>query len=333
MRTLIALAAALAAGCSPHSAPTAPEELPPARVRTATVAGATVPLAQEVAGTVRPAERAVVSAKVMGTVRSLRAELGRPVRAGETIATLAAAELEARVAQARASLDQARRDFERESGLLGSGVSTADAVRTLQDRVRIAEAALAEAETVLSYTSVTAPFDGVIARRFVNEGDLATPGLPLVEVEGVGRLQAEVEVPEGLPLLERGASVALRSGDHRLTGTIAEISPASDPSSRTRLAKVDVPAGAPVLSGQFVRVRWPAGQSTSLRVPAEAVSRIGQMERILVVQDGRARMRLVRTAAAEGGWVDILSGAVAGETVVLGDAPAVRDGQRVEVSP
>ncbi len=330
-----ALAAGLAlalAGCS-RERPSEPA-LPTVAVRTAEVLAVTEALSIELPGTVRAVERAALAPKVTGAVESLPVVLGQSVKAGDVLVRISANEIGARLAQAEASLGQARRDLQRETSLLAKNASAAETVRGLEDRVRLMEATVAEARTMLGYTVITAPFDGVIARRFVNEGDLATAGSPLLEIENPVRQRVEVEVPESLAGIPVGASALIRIGETELPGRVAEVSPALDPVARTLLAKIDLPARAAVRSGQFARVAWPAGEGRALVVPANAVTPFGQMERVFVVAGGKAVLRLVKTGARRGEQIEILAGLSAGEQIATGPAAAnLRDGQPVEVKP
>lgn len=330
----VALAFASAIGCSrghDESRARAPETGPAIPVTVAPVERLTTPRLIEVPGTVRPVDRATVSAKVMGTIDSIAITLGQRVARGDVLLTISAAEIEARLAQAEARLEQVTRDYEREKGLLADGASTDAAVRSLESEQRAARAGVAEARTMLSYTRITAPFDGVIAARFVNEGDLATPGVRLVEIEGIGRLRVETEVPESLGTIAPGTPVGVQVAGNDIQGTLAEISAAADEQSRTVFAKIDLPAGAQVRSGQFARASFPAGQGEILAVPATAISLFGQMERVFVVENGRAALRLVRTGARRGEHVEVLGGLDAGEQVVTSTPNGLRDGQPVEI--
>jgi len=120
---------------------------------------------------------------------------------------------------------------------------------------------------------------------------------------------------------------------HSVPGQLAELSPAADPVSRTRLAKLDLPAGSPARSGQFVRVLWPAAGDTVFTVPASAVSVLGQMERVFVVTAGHAQLRLVKTGARLSDRIQLAAGVDAGETVILSPSASLRDGQSVEIRP
>ncbi|MBP6506714.1 MAG: efflux RND transporter periplasmic adaptor subunit [Opitutaceae bacterium] len=308
-------------------------EAAPLAVRTGVVTSTVMRQTQAVAGTVRPAERAVVAARIMGTVTLADLAVGRQVRAGATLVTLQADELTARVAQARALVNQADRDYDREQALAAKGASTTEAVRAASDRRDQARAALQEAEAALTYTRISAPFDGVLTGDFVNPGDLASPGQPLFELEGIDHMRVEAQIPEALGLPVMGREIAVQCAAGAITGQLVEFSPAADAGSRSRLAKIELPAGAGVHSGEFVRVLWPAGSEVTLTVPASAVVVFGQMERVFTVNHDRAGLRLVKTGGRHGDAVVVLAGLDAGEAVVLHPPAGLRDGQLLKVIP
>lgn len=331
----VAVFALTFAGCGRHEpAATAVPELPPAQVRLAKVRAHEAPALTETTGTVRPVQRAVLAAKVMGTIEELPVTLGQSVRAGEVLVKISAAEISARLLQAQAQLNLARRDLERERDLLEKGASTAETVNSLQDRVALTEAMVREAEAMLGYATLRAPFDGVVARKLVNAGDLASPGQPLLEIEGLGAFEIETSVPDSLAgALRIGLPIAVEipaAGLH-FEGRLAELSSAADPLARTVMAKIAVPANAAVRSGQFARVQVPGAPVRVLLVPAAAVSHFGQLERIFVASNGRAQLRLVKTGATRGDRIEIASGIDADESVVVDPPAGLRDGQPLEV--
>jgi RND family efflux transporter MFP subunit len=264
--------------------------------------------------------------------------LGQRVKAGDLLVKISAGEISARVLQAKSQLNQAQRDMERERDLLAKGASTSDMVKGLEDRYAMTHAMVAEAEVMLGYAMVRAPFEGVVARKTSDVGDLAAPGMPLLEIEGTGGFQIEAGIPDSLaPGLVPGASFEVDvpvAGAH-FTGSLMELSSSADPSSRTVTAKISVPAGSEVRSGQFARVQVPGQSSRALFAPASAVSTLGQMERVFVVGESGAVLRLVKTGALRGSAgqqnVEILSGLSNGERVVLDPPAGLREGQRLEV--
>ncbi|MCX6954749.1 MAG: efflux RND transporter periplasmic adaptor subunit [Verrucomicrobia bacterium] len=339
LRFLLILSSAVSlwAGCSRHERPAAGEVLPAIRVRTAAVQRETLPLAVETTGTVRAVERAAIAAKVSGTISSLPLVLGQQVRAGEVLLTISAAELTARVAQVRAEIAQVERELARERTLFSTGAGPADAVKTLEDRLALATAAMREAETMVAYTSVRAPFAGTVTRKYVEAGDYASPGAPLLQLDGRSRFEIEVGIPESLAAgLTVGTALEVEPGPGpaRVSAPIAELSSAADSAARTITAKLAVPTGTSVRAGQFVRVFLPGAPVTVLLIPGNAVSLFGQMERVFVVGErDRASLRLVKTGATHGNRVEILSGLEPTDRVVLDPSTTLRDGQPLTLAP
>ena len=156
----------------------------PVKVRVAVAKAENSPAITLITGVVRPVERAQLAAKVMGAVEEIPVTLGQAVRRGDVLVRIGAAEIGARVAQAQSQANQAGRDLAREKDLLPKGASTAEMVSNLEDRYASDLAVLREAEVMQGYSTLRAPFDGVISRKFVNAGDLASPGMPLLDIEG-----------------------------------------------------------------------------------------------------------------------------------------------------
>lgn len=341
MKSVIYLLPALAllAGCSKPAdlVAAAGAQLPPVKVHAVSVSVEPTTAFTEVTGTVHPVQRAALAAKLMGVIEEMPVTLGQAVHAGDRLVKISAGEINARLTQAQAQLNVARRDLARERDLLPKGASTADMVRGLEDRLTQTEAMVHEAEIMLGYADIRAPFDGVVARTFAHPGDLATPGVVLLVLEGTADFQVEAAVPESLVAgLVRGASLAVEVPTSGLTftGTLAELSSAADPQSRSVLAKISVPAGPVVRSGEFVRVRVPGATGPALLVPVTALSVLGQMERVFVAGTGsQAVLRLVKSGSVQGDRVEILSGLDAGERIIVNPPAALREGQPLEILP
>jgi RND family efflux transporter MFP subunit len=332
------LSFALLVGCAKHPKATvdAAANLPPAKVHLATARIEESPQLIEVTGTVRPVQRAIIAAKVMGAIEEMPFALGQRIKAGDLLVKISAGEISAKVAQAQVQLNMATRDLERERGLLSKNASTSDTVKNLEDRFAMAEAMMREAEVMLGYAAVRAPFDGVVSRKMANAGDLAAPGIPLLEVEGVDVFQVEAGVPESLAAhmtLGTALTVEVSGTDTPLGGRLVELSSAADALARTVQAKISLPADAAVRSGQFARVFVPGRPIRVLFAPSSAVSTLGQMERVFVAQNNRAVLRLVKTGASRGDRIEILSGVAEGESLVQTPPAALREGQVLEVQP
>jgi RND family efflux transporter MFP subunit len=224
-----------------------------------------------------------------------------------------------------------------DAGLKAAQASVEQArASTAQAEARMAQAAaqLASAETMLSYGRISAPMAGVVTERFVDPGDLASPGMPLLEIEQTGEYQLEAAVPESLiSALRVGQQVgiAIESlGESGPTeGRIAQINPAADAASRTFTVKVALGSPAGLRSGLYGQLLLPGAERSGLSVPSSAVVSRGQIQSVFTVEDATARLRLVTLGDLLDGRYGVLSGLTAGDRVVL-DPADITDGSPVE---
>lgn len=321
-------------GCGKkHESPAAAgEALPSAAVRVQKIDTVRQPAVEEVVGTVQPKLQAVIEAKVSGRIKQLPVTLGQSVKQGDLLVELATLEIQAKLDQANAAFRQAELEFNRTSNLRQQNAATQAELDAVQARYNVAKAAVAEAEALSEYAKIVAPFDGVIARKLADEGDLAMPGKPLLELEGRAGLRLVTDVPAllaGHVSPEAKLAVRLDTIADAITGMVAEISPGADPASRTVRVKVDLPASPGLRAGQFGRLAVPLNEATFLFVPPQALVRRGQLEILFVVTDGKAQMRLVRTGKQAAQGIEILAGLTPGEVVVVEGAAKLLDGQPV----
>jgi membrane fusion protein (multidrug efflux system) len=328
----------LLAGCGKHGGePATPgPSAPPVAVQVVAVAVQPLWDEEEVVGNVEAAQRAVLSAKVTGVIEVINVAPGARVTRGQVLASIDAREIKARLDSAVAAQDQAQKDYARIERLLKSGSSTRQEFDAATTRLRTSDAALVEARTMLQYTEISAPFDGVVTRKLVEVGDLATPGKPLLEMENSSLLRFECEIPEALvDRVSMGAElpVMIDAAGVTLTGKVSEIAPSASAGSRTFLVKLDLPPAEKLRAGQFGRVRVPVRERPAVLVAEGAVVRRGQIESVFVAEEGFARLRLVKTGRKMNGQVEVLSGLSGGESVVVSDAHLLKDGAAVEVQP
>lgn len=209
-----------------------------------------------------------------------------------------------------------------------AGVSRADS------RIAQSRAMTLSARTALEFTRVRAPFDGVVLARPAQVGDLAAPGAPLYVIEQDGGVRVEVALPESLAgsvSLGQEVEVRVDANASVLTGTVGEIAPQVDPATRAFMVKVDLPSDATGLNpGMFARVRFDRPAPDALTVPVAAISARSSLDRLFVVEDGVAQLRLVTLGVVAGERVVVLSGLSPGESVVVDPPSNLRDRDSVE---
>lgn len=335
---LLACMLLMLTGCKGENHQTArqAEPLTIVRVKIATADRASAQGQIELLGTVEPVDKAIIAAKVTGTITKMPVRLGSTVKQGQLLVTISANEIAAKLRQAQAQQEQAKRNLDRETRLLAKNASTPQTVKSMEEGYRMAQAVYREAKTMAGYTTITAPFAGQITAKPVNTGDLASPGAPLLVLENNRRLQVVTSVPEALVVnIHPGDKLSVRipAADLVTTGTVAEIAPAADPASRTAPVKIDIDSSAKLRSGQFARISMAANGNQTLFVPATAVIPFGQMERLFVARDGKAELRLVRVGIRLGTMVEILAGLDPDEQVVVTNNSHLVDGQPLEIMP
>src|SRR5215831_1845624 len=324
---------ALLSGCVSEAPARPRREVPPRVVRVEQTQLTERPVLTEVVGTVRATRSATIAPLISGTVVEVRVGLGSSVRAGDALVKLSAREIEARLDQTRAVSEQAARDRARATSLVGQGAISVAEYESAMSQWSVARARQTEASSIAERRVLRAPFAGVITSKLTSVGDTALPGQPLLVLEAPSALRLEAQVPETTgESLAIGDPVPVRVEglDHDLEGRLAEIQPAADAASRTRLFKIDLPETSGLRSGQFGRALLTSGAAPAVTVPSEAVVRHGQLESVFIVDSGIAQLRLVRSGREWKGQVEISSGLSGGEKVAVAGAAGLVDGDRVE---
>jgi RND family efflux transporter MFP subunit len=191
---------------------------------------------------------------------------------------------------------------------------------------------------MLGYTRLHAPFSGVVTARMADPGTMASPGIPLLQIDQSGALQLQTTVDESaISALHKGMKVQVEIdsvGLTALTGTIAEINAAADSASHNFLVKIDLPTSSLLRAGMYGTAEFPNGLRQAILIPRSSVVSRGSLSCVYVLDSrGIAQLRSVTLGASHGNLVEVLSGISAGEKLV--DAPADRDlaGRRIEVQP
>lgn len=356
------VALVLLAGCA-RGTP-APAEPPTAMAQLVRSAAEPMPQTIETAGTIHAKETATISAQVPGPIRRVFVQAGDRVSAGQLLVTLddaamqsslnqasaaqAAAEKQQAAAQANAQLAagtlaryEILRDQKSVSPQEFDEVEKRSQAATLQVQAmeaqrQGAQAGVAGARTQLGYTTLHAPFAGIVTARMADPGTLAAPGVPLLQVDRDGPLQVYTTVDESLiGSVRMGMKVPVHLDGQEaagLSGTVAEIVPAADPASRSFLVKLNLPAAKNLRAGMYATAGFPGATKTAILASQSAITMRGSLACVYAIDaDGVAQLRYVTVGNPHEDRVEILSGVAAGEMLV--DHPGDRDlaGKRIEV--
>ena len=196
--------------------------------------------------------------------------------------------------------------------------------------------------TLLSYASITVPFDGIITKRYADPGALIEAGtastqtMPLVELAQDNLLRLRFPVPESMaPLVHIGESVEFQvsSLGEKETGKISRFADKVDRSTRTMVTEVDVPnPNGHFRPGMYAYVRLILHENkAALAIPVQALA-VGEKPTVLVVNNaGMVELRTVTTGIETPDKVEIKSGIKDGELVVVGNHSGIHPGLTVNV--
>ncbi len=319
------------------------------------------PLLLHATGTLHAHESAQVSPQVPGRLVEVLVHEGDQVRAGQLLARLddgaqrsaveqaeagyKAAEQAQSAAQSDASLATATLDrykklqadksvSPQEMDEVARRAEGANArVESMRQQSEAARAQLSGAKTMLAYTQIRAPFNGVVTSRSADPGTFASPGMPILVVDHAGPLELQSNIDESVTSsLRTGMKIPVAVNGLTLTGTLSEIVPAADPASHTILVKIQIPAEKQLKAGMFGTAQISIGSHKAVFVPMSAVVERGSLPCVYVLDQGSiAQLRYITLGAKQDNLVEVLSGLAVGETVV--DSPADRDLAGMRIAP
>jgi RND family efflux transporter MFP subunit len=308
-------------------------------------------------------------AKVPGYVERVLVDRGSVVKQGELLVELSAPEMAAQIAEAESKVqateadrlqaeaqavaaqstyDRMKQAAETPGAVAGNELVVAEkqveAAKALLNSRRqaskAAEAAVRSLKDLEAYLRIPAPFEGVVTDRMVHPGALVGPGndIPLLIVQQVSHLRLVVPVPEeDFGGIAKGAAAQFQVPawpERNYSGTIARISRALDPKTRTMPVELDVlNQDGSLAPGMFPTVKWPVHRARpSLFVPKTSV--VTTTERTFVIRDqgGRAEWVDVKKGVADGDQVEVLGNLKAGDRVVRRATDEIREGSPIQAA-
>jgi RND family efflux transporter MFP subunit len=298
---------------------------------TSAVIDSQLPAVFEASGTAQPMLEATLSTKLMGSVTAVLAVEGARVAAGAPLVRLDVADLDAKSRQASAGVAAAEAAH-REALAMATRIralyadsaapkAQLDAVEAGLSRASAgldaARAGLSELAAVSAYGVLRAPFAGTVTHRFVDAGDFAAPGAPLMTVQDASRLRIAAAVPASLVArLKAGTRLRARIEGVDVEATVEGVVPTA--ATMYSVNAIVVNRGGTLPSGGAAVLMVPEGSTErALLVPVRAIVREGDLTGVEVVRDGRLERRWVRLGEPRAQLVTVLSGLAADERVAL----------------
>ncbi len=328
--TALALSALLLAACSaPKTTQAAPEpEIIP--VRTATISPA--PSSQEitVSGLLASEKQIRLSFKTGGIIQRIYVKEGDNVAAGALLAVLNLTEIDAQVEQARQNLTKTARDLERTRQLFADNVDTKEQLDNAVTANALAHQSLEIAEYNKTYSQIRAPLAGIVVTKQMNEGEMASPGVPVFLLTGTGSFDWVLKCgvsDRDWARISTGPSAQVTFDAYPgevFPGVVSQLSQGSDSASGLNQVEIRLdPRGKKLATGLFGkgRISVPTGQG-GWTVPIDAlVEGQGDQAQVYVPSGGKAVKVAVKVLEL-GTRTATVEGNLAGNRTVIVDGSA-----------
>jgi RND family efflux transporter MFP subunit len=312
-----------------------------------------------IAAEFRPNEEVSLHAKVSGYVSKMNVDFGDTVKAGQLLATLEVPELQAELANAQAAQAKAGADYtnahliyqrllsvnqDHPNLVAQQELDTAQASDlTAAAAIAAAKANFEKYQTMVSYTQITAPFDGVVTHRYADPGTLIQAGtasdtqaLPLVRVSDNYRLRLDFPVTVDYAKdVHLGDPVAVRVDSlngKTFTGLISRFTHEVDDNTRTMITEIEVPnPDLELIPGMYATVVLKVAQRPqALAIPIEAVAGEKNPTVLVINRAGQIEERAVQLGLETPDKYEVLAGLREGDLVVVGNRAQFQAGEKVE---
>jgi RND family efflux transporter MFP subunit len=292
-------------------------------------------------GVVEAVRQSTLAAQVAGQIVELRVKVGDRVKAGQVLlridsreARQALAASQSQLAEARAAFSNAELNHERNAQLYAQKFLSKAALdqselayKAAKARLGAVQAGAGQAATAESYTTIAAPYAGVVAATPIEVGDMASPGRALVTLFDPANMRVVATLPQSSlrqVQLTLPVRVEVPAARRSLTASGVTLVPLADSRSHTARLRVELGEAGGLLPGQFARALFGTGTARKLVIPEQSVLRRSEVTAVYV-QDAGGQMQLRQIRAGEasaGGYIEVLSGLREGEHIALEPVPA-----------
>ncbi|GAA3950078.1 efflux RND transporter periplasmic adaptor subunit [Chitinophaga oryziterrae] len=311
-----------------------------------------------ISGQVEAEEIAGISTRVMGYITKINVKVGDKVSKGQLLATISNQDIlakrgqtDAMITEADAAYRNAQKDLERFTNLYRQQSASAKELENVslqytsaKSRLESAKQMRNEVNATLNYTSLIAPFSGVVTQKLADVGNMANPGMPILTLEQSGSYQVSAAVPENAISRIRQGSVAIISisaVNKTIKGTITQISQSSQFSGGQYIIKVQIPDHEKegLFAGMYANVSIPVASSVAsvvkndqVMVPLSCIEHKDALTGLYTVgNNNTALLRWVRLGKVEGDQVEVLSGLAANEQFIVNAEGRLFNGAAVQI--
>jgi RND family efflux transporter MFP subunit len=303
-------------------------------------------------GKIEAVQNANLSTRNMGYVNNVHVNVGDKVKQGQLLISINSSDISAQKAQVDASiveatvaLNNAEKDFLRYKALFAENSASQKEMDDITANFEMSKARLESAKQMknqvnaqLSYSNITAPFSGIITGKYINKGDMANPGMPLISMETPGSFQVIAMIPESQVSkisTNTTVNVLVKSVNQLISGKVTEISSSAKNTGGQYLAKIILDkTDANILSGMFATVQFSVENNTSstVLIPTSAIVTNGSLKGIYTISEqNTAILRWLRFGAVYGDQVEVLSGLNANEQYIVSADGKLANGVKINI--
>ncbi len=323
---------------------------PPEAVTSAKVEAASWQSRRSAIGSLVAVHDVVLGAEFPGLIREVDFASGTSLKRGAVMVRLDTTNEEAQLASATADMELAKTALERARALRKGEANTPADLEAAEARAKQTKAIVANIQATITKKTIHAPFDGRVAMKQVERGQVVSPGTPLATLQSVDPIYAEFSLPQqALADLKIGQVATLRVDSFpgkTWQGAISTVNSEVDATTRNIRVRATFPNKEGVLRpGLFANVEVNASDRREvLTIPATAVVYAPYGDTVFVLDSAKdaaqdsapaalvAQPRFVRLGERRGYFVAVVLGLKAGETVVSNGAFKLRKGARVVVN-
>ena len=343
----------LASSCGDGDKKTATDNSPAVKVLVSSVSDESTNAFLTASGKIEAVNSANLSTRMMGYVDNIYVNVGDKVRKGQQLISISNTELSAKLAQVNASITEAKaafnnaeKDYKRFTALFEENSASQKELDDITANYNMAKARMEAAKQMknevnaqFSYANIRSPFNGIVTNKFINVGDMANPGMPLLEVESPGKFQVLAMVPESEILQIRVDSevvVVLKSLNETVTGKVVEVSTSAKNTGGQFMVKVVLDkSDANIMSGMYATVRFPVAKtdtSETVMIPLDAIVNKGQLTGVYTVSESNtALLRWLRLGRTVGDQVEVLSGLTSEEQYIVSADGKLYNGAKINI--
>lgn len=309
------------------------------------------PVVHSFSGKLQADKQSNLSTRIMGQISKIYVKTGQKVQKDQLLIQIRNQDILAKKAQVEASkvevtsaYESAEKDMKRYEALHQSNSASDKEMEDMRTRFKMAKAQLDAVEQMkkevdenMRYASIRAPYSGVVTSKFVEEGDLANPGMPLLNMESKSQWKVIARIPEAnisTVNLNDNVKVHFKAAKKDFEGQIIEINPSTTNTGNQYQAKIliSIPEDctAKLYSGMYADVLFENGTQELILVSKDALIHHGQLVGLYAVsQSGNALLRWVKTGKSVGEKIEILSGLSDGEKYIESTDSKLFDGALV----